>query len=138
MDPELNTNFEENSPFQEGVIVETYQILDKSYFQESQELESLINIGRLVKKFLLKQAYIDKILKITQRKDLKGMHLPVTVKEIQAGYLVSPYFKDSYLYLAQNKLPSTKTAICKVETLADRYILLDSLLFEIITTPEKR
>ena len=39
------------------------------------------------------------------------MHLPTTVKEIQAGYLISQNFKDLYLYLAQNKLPSTKTAI---------------------------
>ena len=39
--------------------------------------------------------------------------------------------------LAQNKLPSTKTAIWKVETLAEKYVLLDSLLFKIITTPEK-
>ena len=29
------------------------------------------------------------------------MHLPVTVKEIQAGYLISPYFNDLYQYLAQ-------------------------------------
>ena len=65
------------------------------------------------------------------------MHLPVTIKEIQAGYLISPYFKDLYLYLTQNKLPSTKTAIHKVEKLAERYILLDSLLFKLITTPEK-
>ena len=57
----------------------------------------------------------------------KGTHLPVTIKEIQAGYLVSPYFKDIYLYLAQNKLPSTKTKIQKVEVLAEKYILLDSL-----------
>ena len=35
------------------------------------------------------------------------MHLPVTVKEIKAGYLVTSCFKDIYLYLAQNKLPST-------------------------------
>ena len=41
-----------------------------------------------------------------------------------------------YQYLAQNKLPSTKTAICKVETLAETYILLDSLLFKLVTTPE--
>ena len=41
------------------------------------------------------------------------------MKEIQAGYLVSPYFKDLYVYLTQNKLPSTKTAIHKVETLAE-------------------
>ena len=63
--------------------------------------------------------------------------MPIAVKEIQGGHLISPYFKDIYLYLAQNKLPSTKTAIQKVEALAERYILLDSLLFKIITTPEK-
>ena len=65
------------------------------------------------------------------------MHLPVTVKEIQAGYLISSYFRNSYLYLAHNKLPSTKTVIQKVEILAERYVLLDLLLFKIITTPEK-
>ena len=53
---------------------------------------------------------MDKILKVIHRKVLKGTYLPVTVKEIQAGYLVSPYFKDIYLYLTQNKLPSAKTA----------------------------
>ena len=84
-----------------------------------------------------KQADIDKILKIIQRKILKGTHLPVAIKEIQAGYLVSPDFKDIYLYLAQNKLPSTETVIQKVETLAEGYILLASLLFQIIFTQEK-
>ena len=39
--------------------------------------------------------------------------------------------------MAQNKLPSKKSAICKVENLAERFILLDSLLFKIVTTPEK-
>ena len=71
-----------------------------------------------------------------QRKVLKGgTHLPVDIKEIQARYLCSPYFKDIYMYLSQNKLPSSKAAIRKVETLAEQYILLDSLLFKI--TPEK-
>ena len=74
-------------------------------------MENLINTGSLVQKFLPKQADINKILKIIQRKVLKGIHLPVTVNEMQAGYLISPYFKYLYLYLAQNKLPSTKTAI---------------------------
>ena len=77
------------------------------------------------------------MLKIIQRKVLKGTHLPIEIKEIQAGYLVSPYFKDIYLYLAQNKLPNTKTAIQKVEMLAEKYILLNSLLFRIFSTPWK-
>ena len=84
-----------------------------------------------------KQADIDKILKIIQHKVLKGTHLLVTIKEIQAGYLRSSYFKDIYLYLAQNKLHISKTAIRKMETLAEKYILLDSLLFKISTTPDK-
>ena len=65
------------------------------------------------------------------------MHLSVTVKEIQAGYLNNSYFKDIYLYLAQNKLPSFKAAIRNVEALAEKYILLDSLLFKIVSTPDK-
>ena len=39
--------------------------------------------------------------------------------------------------MAQNKLPSSKAAIRKVETLAEQYILLDSLLFKITPTREK-
>ena len=66
-----------------------------------------------------KQADIEKILKVIQRKVLKGMHLSFTVKEIQAGYLSSFYFKDIYLYLAQNRLLSSKTAIRKVEMLTE-------------------
>ena len=65
------------------------------------------------------------------------MHLSVMVKEIQAGYLTSSYFKDIYLYLAQNKLPNSKAVIKKVEAIAEKYILLDSLLFKIISTPDK-
>ena len=79
---------------------------------------------------------IDKILKMVQRKVLKGMHLPIKIKEIQAGYLHSPYFKDLYLYLSQNKLPSSKPAIRKIETLAEKYVLLDSLLFNISSEKE--
>ena len=59
------------------------------------------------------------------------------IKEIQAGYLNSLYFKEIYLYLAHNKLPSSKVGIRKVEPLAEKYILLNSLLFKISTTPDK-
>ena len=52
-------------------------------------------------------------------------------------YLNSPYFKDLYLYLVQSRLPSSKSAIHKVETLAEKYILLDSLIFRLNTSPDK-
>ena len=88
-------------------------------------------MGNLIHRFLPKQTDIDKILQIIQRKVLKGTHLPVEVKEIQVGYLHSLYFKDIYQYLLQNKLPSSKIAIKKLEALSEKYVLLDSLLFRI-------
>ena len=92
--PNINLHFEENSPFQEGIISETIKRLDKSFFQNPKELEDLIDKGNLIHRFLPKQSDIDKTLQIIQRKVLKGTHLPVEFKEIQAGYLHSPYFKD--------------------------------------------
>ena len=80
---------------------------------------------------------IDKILDIIKRKVLKGTHLPLTIKEIQAGYLSSPYFKDLYLFLPQNKLPSKRSSIKKVETLLESFFLLDSLIFKLVTMPDK-
>ena len=61
---------------------------------------------------------IDKLLKVIQRKILKGTHLPVDIKEIHAGYLHSSYFKDIFLYLSQNGLTSSKAVIKKVEALS--------------------
>ena len=105
-DLDRKVDIEENSPFQEGIISETYERPDKSYVQEPYKLKDLINTTKLVQKFLPKQMDIDKILDIIKRKVLKGTHLPLTIKEIQAGYLGSLYFKDLYLFLSQNKLPS--------------------------------
>ena len=65
------------------------------------------------------------------------MHLPLTIKEMQAGYLSSSFFKDLYKYLAQNSMPQNRHAMCKVEVLIESLILLDSLLFKLVTTLDK-
>ena len=92
---------------------------------------------KIIQIFLPKLVDIDKIVDVIQRKVLKDTHLPLTIKEIQASYLTIQYFKDSYLYLSQNKLPSKRSAIHKVEALAEKFILLDSLLFKLVTTPDR-
>ena len=74
---------------------------------------------------------------IIKRKVLKGTHLLLPIKEIQAGYLSSSFFKDLYVYLAHNKLPSKKNAMCKVLTLSQNYVLLDQLMFKLIMIPDK-
>ena len=136
-DLDRNVDIEENLPFQEGIISETYETPDRSYIQEPYEMKDLIDTTKPVQKFLPKQMDIDKILDIIKRKVLKSTHLPLTIKEIQSGYLSSPYFKGLYLFLSQNKLPSKRSSIKKVETLAENCVLLDSLLFKLVPMPDK-
>ena len=124
-------------PFQEIIISEVYERPDKSYFQELIELKDLIDTNNIIQQFLPKQTDINKILEVIRKKVLKGTHLPLMIKEIQAGYLSSSYFKDIYLYLVQNRLLVKKAAIKRVEVLAEKYIILDSLLFKLTTIPGK-
>ena len=93
-DTSINLDIEENSPFQEGIISETIQRPDKTFSQNPKRLKDIIDMGNLIHKFLPKQTDIDKTLHVIQRKVLKGTHLLIEIKEIQAGYLHSPYFKE--------------------------------------------
>ena len=71
-------------------------------------------------------------------KSTKRVTFVSNCEEMQAGYLNSLYYKDIYLYLFHNILPSSKVGIRKIEVLAEKYILLDSLLFKIMVTPDKQ
>ena len=103
----------------EGIITETYKSPDKSYLKQPQELTDLVDSTKLIHKHLPKQVDIDKILNIIKRNMLKGTHLPLTIMEIQVGYLDSMFFGDLYSYMAQNKLTS-KNAKHKVLTLSQK------------------
>ena len=50
-DLDRNVDIEENSPFQEGIISESYERPDQSYIQEPYELKDLIDTTKLVQKF---------------------------------------------------------------------------------------
>ena len=54
-DLDRNVDIEENSPFQKGIISETYERLDRSYMQDPYKLKDLIDTTKLVQKFLPKQ-----------------------------------------------------------------------------------
>ena len=109
--------------FKKASYLKQFKRLDKSFFQNPKELEDLIDKGNLMHRVFPKQTDIDKILQVIQGKVLKGTHLPAEVKEIQGEYLHSPYFKDIYQYLLQNKFPSSKLAIKKLEALSEKYVL---------------
>ena len=53
LDTGINMDFEENSPYQEGVISEAYKRPDRSSFQEPLEWESLVSTEQPSGKFVL-------------------------------------------------------------------------------------
>ena len=55
LDLEINKDFEENSPYQEGIISEIYQRPEKSQLVEPPELADLVNTDKIVQRYLPKQ-----------------------------------------------------------------------------------
>ena len=129
--PEIRTDIEESSPYQESPYDETILRPTDKDLMIPPSLESQIKKEVIVHKFLPKQIDLERLLKHIQKKILKGTHLSTSVKDIKVGYLTSAHFKDIYLYLAQNTLPRSKSAIRRIETLSEKYLLLDDLLFKI-------
>ena len=91
--PDPRMDIEENSPHQEGFITKSYVAPDQSYLEQPQELIRLVNTSKFIQRHLPQQADIDKFLKVIKRKVLKGTHLPIIIKEIQACYLNSPFLR---------------------------------------------
>ena len=115
-----------------------YESPDQSYIEQPQGLADIVDSTKLVQKYLPKQVDIDKILEIIKRKVLKDTHLPLTIKEIQTGYLNSPFFKDLYRYLApKTNYPVRKMLCTRFLALSQNYILLDNLLFKLIAALNK-
>ena len=132
LDPNLRPEKQHTFP---KIMSQMYQRPDKSFFQEPKELGDLINNENFVHKYLPKQTDIDKLLKIIQRKVLKGTHFPIKIKEIQAGYLCSPYFKDLYLYLLQKKTPICQIGNQKIRNISRkicfiRFIVVQNIIRE--------
>ena len=85
LDLEINKDFEENSPYQEGIISEIYQRPDRSQLLEPPGLADLINTNNIVQKYLPKQTVIDQILKNYTKKSVEGNSSPYNNKIDTSG-----------------------------------------------------
>ena len=83
INPNINFYFEENSPFQESIMSETFQRPDKSFFQNPKESGDLIDKENFIHKYLPNQMDIDKILEVIQRKVLKAHTWPWRLRKFK-------------------------------------------------------
>ena len=99
-------------------------------------LESLLDKAKTAYKFLPKQGDIDRLVAKINKKVLRDTNLCVDLRDLKAAYLTSPYFRDVYLYLLQNRLPLGKGAAKRLDQNTRNYLILDGLLFKILDDGE--
>ena len=61
-------------------------------------LESLLDKANMTYKFLPKQGDIDRLIAKINKKVLRDTNLCVDLRDLKAAYLMSPHFRDIYLY----------------------------------------
>ena len=67
-------------------------------------------------RYLPKQTDIDRIMDQINRKYLAKLQLPCAIRDMQAAYLSSPHFRDIYLSVGMNKMPSKARSARKLES----------------------
>ena len=85
-------------PFSEDIVEPVFKRPEMTDFEIPPILEEMIPDGTLIHKHLPKQADIDRIMTRINRKYLKRMHVPCSLKGMQAAHIQSPHFCDIYTW----------------------------------------
>ena len=117
-------------PFMEDTVELIFKKPEMTDFEIPPVLEEMIPDGSLIHKHLQKQADIDKILTQINRKYLRRMHLPCSLKDMQAAYMQSPHFRDIYNAIMFNRYPKHRKAIEKLhQAMLSQYVIQEGLLY---------
>ena len=117
-------------PFTEDTVEPVFKKPEITDFEIPPVLEEMIPDGSLIHKHLPKQVDIDKILNQINRKYLRRMHLPCSLKDMQATYMQSPHFCDIYNAIMFNKYPKHRKVIEKLhQAMLSQYVIQGGLLY---------
>ena len=117
-------------PFTEDTVEPVFKRPEMKDFEIPPVLEEMIPDGSLIHKHLPKQADIDKILTQINRKYLRRMHLPCSLKDMQAAYMQSPHFCDIYNAINFNRYPKHRKVIERLQqTMLSQYVVQGGLLY---------
>ena len=117
-------------PFTEDVVKPVFKRPEVADFEIPPVLEEMIPDGSLIHKHLPKQADVDKILTQINRKYLRRIHLPCSLRDMQAAYMQSPHFCDIYNAIMFNRYPKHRKAIEKLQqAMLSQYVAQGGLLY---------
>ena len=116
--PQENT-FDINSeliPYQDKEVEAAFKVPELDDFLLPLVLGDQITDSTLMHRYLPKQADIDRIMEQINRKYLTKIQLPSSIRDMQAAYLSTPHFRDIYLSVGMNKMPSKARSARKLES----------------------
>ena len=117
-------------PFSEDAVEPVFKRPEFADFEIPPVLEEMIPDGALIHKHLPKQTDIDRILTQINRKYLRGMHLPCSLRDMQAAYMHSPHFYDMYNAIMYNKYPKGRKNTKKLQqAMLSLYVVQEGLLY---------
>ena len=114
-----NNSFDINSeliPFQEQEVEAVFKTPELDDFLLPPVLGDQITDTTLMHRHLPKQTDIDRIMDQINRKYLTKLQLPCSIRDMQAAYLNSPHFRDIYMAVGMNKMPSKARTARKLES----------------------
>ena len=114
-----NNPFDINSeliPFQEQQVEAVFKTPELDDFLLPPVLGDQITDTTLMHRHLPKQTDIDRIMDQINRKYLTKLQLPCSIRDMQATYLNSPHFRDIYMAVGMNKMPSKARTARKLES----------------------
>ena len=114
-----NNPFDINSElilFQEQEVETVFKTQELDDFLLPPVLGDQITDTTLMHRHLPKQTDIDRIMEQINRKYLTKLQLPCSIRNMQAAYLNSPHFKDIYMAVGMNKMPSKARTARKLES----------------------
>ena len=124
-------------PFQDREVEAIFKSPEMDDFLLPPTLGDQISDNTLLHRHLPRQSDIDRIMAQINRKYLTKLQLPCSIRDMQSAYLNSPHFKDIYLAVSMNKMPSKARTARKLEVdlLHAVYMIHGGLLYRYMKTP---
>ena len=119
-------------PIHEAQVEALFRSPDMADFVLPPALSEHAKGTQMVAHSLPKQTDIDRLLRQLNRKILTQTRFPSSLKDLEAAYCGSAAFKDIYQYLRFNKLPTSRRLAKRVQTNAQDYYVLGTLLFKYV------
>ena len=124
-------------PFQDREVEAIFKSPEMDVFLLPLTLGDQISDNTLLHRHLPRQSDIDRIMTQINRKYLTKLQLPCSIRDMQSAYLNRPHFKDIYLAVGMNKMPSKARSARKLEVdlLHAVYMIHGGLFYRYMKTP---